>query len=227
MMRSSSPITNHDGSSRHRGCSPGRCEERLLRRRPLRRRHPRCLRRRHVGAEQVVEAVLDDVQVGRAVAARNRLQRVLAEHAAGEQPGQREAALTGIGCEAVHVDEPGDLAGVCRHVRDHRSAVGVGDEHDRPFDRADEVADARGVGGQVSQRVGRGDHGVPGARQRVDDAVPARRFGERAVDENDCGFHETLLWVAATWLSQSSKWVGAMRASSPGVSECSSSSAPK
>ena len=31
---------------------------------------------------------------------------------------------------------------------------------------------------------GRGDHGMAVARQRVDDVVPARRFGERAVDED-------------------------------------------
>src|SRR5918996_5724224 len=74
----------------------GRCEESLLRRWPLRRRHPRCLWRRHVWAEQLVVAVLDDVQVGRAVAARNRPQRLLAKRAAGEAPRQREAALTGI-----------------------------------------------------------------------------------------------------------------------------------
>ena len=43
------------------------------------------------------------------------------------------------------------------------------------------------------------------------------------MDENDRGFHEKLLsgwgWLAVDWLSQSSKRVGAMRASSPGVRE--------
>ena len=44
--------------------------------------------------------------------------------------------------------------------------------------------------------LARGDHGMARFEQRVDDAVPARRLGERAVDENDRRFHETLLWVA-------------------------------
>ena len=105
MMRSSSPITNHDGSSRHSGRSPDGAKSASWVGRPLRLRHPRCLRRRDVGAEQLVEAVPDDVQVGGAVAARDRPQRRLAEHAAGEPPGKREGALAGIGCEAVHVDE--------------------------------------------------------------------------------------------------------------------------
>jgi hypothetical protein len=43
------------------------------------------------------------------------------------------------------------------------------------------------------QMYGCGDHGMARSEQRVDDAVPARRFGERAVDENDRRFHETLV----------------------------------
>jgi hypothetical protein len=37
----------------------------------------------------------------------------------------------------------------------------VGDEHDRPLDGADQVADGRGVGGEAAQRSGRGDDAVP------------------------------------------------------------------
>ena len=74
---------------------------------------------------------------------------MLAKHAAGEEPCQREAALSGIRCKAVHVDESGDLAGVCRHVRDDGSAIGVGDEHDGPVNGADDIADTGRVGGQV------------------------------------------------------------------------------
>jgi hypothetical protein len=73
---------------------------------------------------------------------------------------------------------------------DHGSAVGVRDEHDRPVDRADQVADGGGVGGETPQRVGGGDDAVTRAQQRVDDTVPAGRLGERAVDENDGGWHE-------------------------------------
>ena len=140
--------------------------------------------------------------------------------------------LTGLRGESVGVDEPDDLAGVGGDVRDHRAAVGVGGEHDGPVDRADDVGDGRGVRGEAAQRVGGGDHRVSGVEQRIDDAVPARGLGEGAVDENDGGPHEKLLRVGgwgylADWLSQSSKRVGAMRASSPGVRDRSSSSAPK
>jgi hypothetical protein len=64
-------------------------------------------------------------------------------------------------------------------------AVGVRDEHDRPVDRADEVADGGGVGGEAPQRVGRGDDAVALRRHRFDHAVATRRLGERAVDEDD------------------------------------------
>ena len=112
MMRSSSPIRNQDGSSRQSGRSPdgsvsascvaGRCVAAI---------------RAACGAgtsaqKMFVEAVLDDVQIGCAVAARNRPRGLLVQRAAGEHRGQLEAVLAGIRCEAVHVDEPGDLAGV-------------------------------------------------------------------------------------------------------------------
>ena len=42
--------------------------------------------------------------------------------------------ITGLRGEAVRVDQPDDLAGVGRDVRDHRAAVGVGSEHDRSVD---------------------------------------------------------------------------------------------
>jgi hypothetical protein len=61
----------------------------------------------------------------------------------------------------------------------------VRDEHDRPLDRADEVADGGGVGGEAPQRVCRGDDAVALRRHRIDHAVPTRRLGEGAVDEDD------------------------------------------
>ena len=78
-------------------------------------------------------------------------------------------------------------------VRDHHAAVGVADEHDRAVDGANQVADGGGVGGEAAQRVGGRDDAVTGVEQRVDDAVPARRLGERAVDEHDRGAHEEVL----------------------------------
>jgi hypothetical protein len=97
--------------------------------------------------------------------------------------------LAGLRGEAVGVDEPDDLAGVRIDVRDHHAAVRMSGEDDGALDAADQVADGGGVGGDAAQRVGGGDHGVARVQERVDDAVPARRLGEGAVDENDRGLH--------------------------------------
>ena len=80
----------------------------------------------------------------------------------GNMPASWKQFSPGVRREAVDVDEPGDLAGVGVDVGDHGAAVGVGDEHDRPVDRADEVADGCGVGGEAAQRVGGGDDVVAG-----------------------------------------------------------------
>jgi hypothetical protein len=63
----------------------------------------------------------------------------------------------------------------------------VRDEHHRPIDRADQVADGGGVRGEPSQRVGGGDHTVTRVLQALDHVIPARRLGEGTVDENDRG----------------------------------------
>jgi hypothetical protein len=68
-------------------------------------------------------------------------------------------------------------------------------QHDRSVDRPDQVADRGRIGGEPAQRVGRGDHRVTSARQRIDDAVPARGLGEGAVNENDRGLHDEVLSV--------------------------------
>ena len=141
----------------------GGLDERLLRRRPLCGRHPRgllppgrpgrrCSWKRSAAMYRSVVPSLRGT--GRSVSSPSVLP--------GNSAREREAALTGIGREAVDVDESDDLAGVRGDVRDHGAAVGVGDEHDRPVDGADEVADGGGVGGQTSQRVGGGDHRVAG-----------------------------------------------------------------
>ena len=69
----------------------------------------------------------------------------------------------------------------------HRAAVGVADQHDRAVDAPDEVAQRGGIGRDAAQRVGARDDAVPVGGQRLDHAVPARRVGERAVDEDDRG----------------------------------------
>ena len=133
MLRSSWPIKNHEGTLRQSGCSPDSSVRRLLRRGSLRRGHSRGLRRGHVDAELLMDALACDVQVGGAVAARGRLDR-LAEHAAREHARELEAVLTGLRGESVGGDEPDDFAGVGGDVGDHRAAVGVGGEHSGPVD---------------------------------------------------------------------------------------------
>jgi|SoiMethySBSTD1v2_1073268.scaffolds.fasta_scaffold116452_3 hypothetical protein len=66
-----------------------------------------------------------------------------------------------------------------------RAAVGVGDEHDRPVDGADEVAHGSRAARDAAQRIGGGDHTVAVGHERIDHPLPARRLGECAVDEND------------------------------------------
>jgi hypothetical protein len=111
--------------------------------------------------------------------------------------------LTGLRGKSVGVDEPDDFAGVGRDVGDHRSAVGVGGEHDGPVDRTDDVGNSRGVRGEAAQRVGRGHHRISRVEQGIDDAVPARGVGEGAVDKNDGGLHEKLLsgWLGVSCFS--------------------------
>jgi hypothetical protein len=159
-----------------------------LRDRSLRGGHPRRPGLRQIGGELRVEVLRRDVQVGRAIAERDRPQRV-GERAARVQPRERDGALAGRRCEAGDVDKPGDRARAGVDVRDHGAAVGVPDEHHRAVDRAHQVADGGRVGGEPAQRVGGGDHRVARAQQRIDHAAPARRPGEGTVDEHDGGPH--------------------------------------
>jgi hypothetical protein len=141
MTRSSSPITNQDGTSSHSDRSPeGSTSASCVAGRwvtAIRAGHGLS----HIRAEQVMEAILPDVQVGCAVAALHRPERRLPGHAAGELAGQRDAALAGLRSETVDVDESDDLTGVGVGVGDHGAGVGVSDEHHGPLDRANEIAD--------------------------------------------------------------------------------------
>ena len=111
---------------------------------PLRDGHPAGLALRHVGAELGVETILDDREVGGAVAAWGWLHRV-AQSAAREHARQREGAVARLRREGGDVDEPGMSPASRIDVRDHHAAVGVADEHRRAVDGADHVADRRGV----------------------------------------------------------------------------------
>jgi hypothetical protein len=159
-----------------------------------------------VGAELVVEELARDVQVGRAVAPLHRPQRV-AERAAGVALREYVGAFAGVRSERGDVHERSDLAGVGVDVRDHGAAVGVADEHDRAVDAADQVGDRLGVGGEAAERVGGGDDVVAGILEMADDAVPARRLGKSAVDEDDRGRHEgrSFRWGAPAKTGQKSE----------------------
>ncbi|MFC7644744.1 hypothetical protein ACFQX6_31685 [Streptosporangium lutulentum] len=63
----------------------------------------------------------------------------------------------------------------------------MADQDDRPADAGDHVAQVGGVALDAAQRVRHGDDGEPVAVQTLDDAVPAGRFGEGAVDQDDDG----------------------------------------
>ena len=94
------------------------------------------------------------------------------------------------GAKAADVDEPDDLAGVGGDVGDHRAAVGMPDQQHRPIHAAHDVADGGGVAGEPPQRIGGSDHVVTRLEQVMNDAIPARGLGKRAMDENDRGRHD-------------------------------------
>ena len=111
MLRSSSPNTNHDGSSFHSGRSPdgsssascvtGRCVTAMRAACGSGTSAQNCSWKRS-GA--IVRSVVPSLRG-------DRLQRV-AERAAGEHARQREGALAGLRREGGDVDEPDDVAGV-------------------------------------------------------------------------------------------------------------------
>ena len=145
-----------------------------------------------VGAELRVVLVLRDVEVDASAREGNGFER-FAERSAGDQSGGGAGALAGVEGEGGDVDQADDLAGVGGHVRDDGAAVRVADEHDRPVDGADELGQAGGVAGDRAQRVGVGDDSMAVGDQLLGDVVPARRLGERAVDEDDGALHDRAL----------------------------------
>jgi len=63
----------------------------------------------------------------------------------------------------------------------------VADEHHRPLDAAQDAGQVGGVGLQAAQWVSSGDDRVPLRLQPGDDAVEARRVGERTMHQHDGG----------------------------------------
>src|SRR5690606_20962513 len=102
-----------------------------------------------------------------------------------------------------------------RRLGDDDAAVGVTDEQDGAAEACDDVADVRRVARHAPQRVGDGDRLDAELLQAGDDAVPARRLGERAVHQHDRrlldgGVHGILLAVR-WWAAAQRPWRAARR----------------
>ena len=153
------------------------------------RGHHGRLLRRQVGGERLVELRGIDRELGggsRAVRSRV-LQRELRrpQDAVAGAGGHLAEALALVRGERGDEDEPADVAETGCRVGDHRAAVGMADGEDRPGDLPHEAGDVGGVVGDAAQRIRRRGHLDTRALEALDDAVPARRVGEGAVDEHD------------------------------------------
>jgi integrase len=143
---------------------------------------------RHVGRELIVEARLEDVEV---VAARGEFDRRRErgpERAAGELAGQAERRLADVGREGGDIDQALHIRQPLGRFADDRAAVGMADQNNRAIDAFDDVGDDIRVGADPAQRIGRRDHRVAVVLKDSDDAVPARRIGEGAMDEDHSWF---------------------------------------
>ena len=84
------------------------------------------------------------------------------------------------------MNQDGIVVAVARGgVGDHRTAVGVTDQHDRPRDAPEDACDVVGVNLHAPQRVRGRDDRVALSEQPGDDAVPAGGLRKGAVDEYD------------------------------------------
>ena len=63
----------------------------------------------------------------------------------------------------------------------------MSDQHDRSRNGLDHRRDVRGIVLHTSQRICHGHHGVTLCDQAAEHAIPAGRFRERAVDQDDRG----------------------------------------
>ena len=168
---------------------PGRLGGAVLERgsgdRPLRGRHQVGDLRFDVGGEDLAEAVLLDVQIG-AARVWHGVERG-AELTSRELAGELRRALADVQVEAGDIHESRDAGGAVRGLGHDRAAVGVAGDHDGTGDAVQDAAQVGGVGLQAAERVRDGDDGVAAAVELGDHAVPAGRFGEGAVDEDDRG----------------------------------------
>ena len=144
-------------------------------------------RRRHVGRERRPEQERVDVQVDAETAR--------PEERHGDQ-GYRDDAAEVVGAELQDAlarlrrergdeDERADLRIAQRGVGDHRAAVGVSDEDDRPGDLVDDVADRGGIAREAAQRVVGHDDGIAAGAQAPGHITPARGAVPRPVHDDD------------------------------------------
>jgi hypothetical protein len=112
----------------------------------------------------------------------------------------------------------------------------MGDEHDKPVNGADDIADAGRVGAKSRSGLAAAITGCPAPRSESMTPSQLADSANAPWTRTIVGFIQSLLPGGATLrlvcpavdsLSQSVKRVGAMRGLTPGVREWSSSSAPK
>ena len=94
-------------------------------------------------------------------------------------------ALARLRRERGDEDERADLRIAERGVGDHRAAVGVPDEDDRPGDLVEDVADRGGIAREAAQRVVGHDDGIAVGAQAPGHITPARGAVPRPVHDDD------------------------------------------
>src|SRR3954467_2820108 len=160
--------------------------------RALRRGELLGLAARQPGGEGLHEGVVLEIQVhvtGRRARVRDEVEdsrRV--DGQGGVRPGEREDGFAFLRGERVDVHECLHVPVPGRRVGDDRAAVRMTDEHDRSGQRAEEVPDGRGVGGQIAQRVRWYANRVAVVDEPAGDLRPAGAVGPRAVNQDDGRF---------------------------------------
>ena len=170
---------------------PGRLGEREFGDRPLRCSDPCNLLVVEIACEGVADLRWVDGEFRRRSAVRRR---VLPRDKRGVQDAVFRVRfgcaerLALFGGERRYVDEADDVLCFGRSVRDHGPAVGVAHGHNLSFDLGEDCRDVRRVGGDSTEWVRGGDQRDVIGPEPCDHAVPARRIGERPVDEDNCWF---------------------------------------
>ena len=112
--------------------------------------------------------------------------------------------------ERRDVDQSDRVRGAGPGDGDHRTAVGVADQQDRPVDLVDVAGDVLRVVGQAAQRIRRRENRHIVGLQLLDDRRPERGVGKAAVNENDRGGVRVVRHGLS--LREMTGWVGGIEA---------------